>query len=163
MLVYAVNASRAALVRSAITIFFVAVPVMAIGIFAGADRLLGQAAHQARLEDLDNVEKLGGRTLFWDNVVGVLLENPVFGQGIGLRTRESGISSSTHNAFLEAWVGAGIFGALLFTLGIVSTGARLISTIRWSRTRLSAERDNSYRVATTALAVLVYLAVHVLT
>jgi O-antigen ligase len=79
---------------------------------------------------------LGGRREIWDDVVGLIDDRPVRGFGYWAFWDQPDVASliastqnSAHNGFLEAALGLGLVGALLFaiTCGLAITGvARLV-------------------------------------
>jgi O-antigen ligase len=163
MLVYVSRVPGSLSAKLAVILSLVAASALLYLGVGGLDAVFGFVLRESRFEDLQNVERLGGRTEYWGVAIPILLDQPFIGQGIGLRSRESGLSSSMHNAFLEAWVGAGLFGLAAFSAGLFATGLRLTGAAFGGRRSDSHYSKLVPDVALSASAVLAYLLVHGLT
>ncbi len=70
------------------------------------------------------------------------------------------LSGSMHNFMLEAWVGAGLLGAIFFCLGLAINLKRLVHIVSASQKTSSPQETEVNEVASMALAVFVYLLTH---
>lgn len=77
-------------------------------------------ARLLRIADLSHELEVGGRGEIWTNALNAIIENPIFGYGLGsswLFTDR--VSSYPHNLFLQVWIDGGIIGLLLLIVVLV--------------------------------------------
>ena len=85
------------------------------------------AINELRLGDKKNIFTAGGRTKHWVYGINLLMLDPFQGYGLWISKSNSlYIVRSMHNYFFEAWLSSGIVGAIIFTIGLISIGWRLV-------------------------------------
>jgi len=76
-----------------------------------------------RGEQVEYIDRLGGRTVFWARAIEVAERSPVIGTGLTSGTRNEvfpalgrGVISTIHSTWIEAYLGVGIIGVTLVAL-----------------------------------------------
>lgn len=72
-----------------------------------------------RMNNIDDIESLGGRTEIWESTISIFIDSPLF--GVGESNFENrmmliyGVNKSAHNYFLYVLATSGIIGLFLFS------------------------------------------------
>ncbi|MFD0685148.1 O-antigen ligase family protein [Actinomadura fibrosa] len=110
--------------RGRVDVVVLGAAVAVLGVLGFSDRIL---AFVERGETAEKLASLNSRTELWSLAMKAYAESPIFGRGLGasrgLFLDDIGLGGG-HNAFINALVdngavGAGLFAALLLTLGFV--------------------------------------------
>ncbi|MGE0278588.1 MAG: O-antigen ligase family protein [Nitrospiraceae bacterium] len=144
--------------------FFVAVLALSLAAlpsFFHVSKLEEIASRIVRIQDAENVRKLGGRMDLWLEASAQIAERPIVGRGIGWRAQSTDITGSVHNAFLEAALSSGVAGATCLVFALLATAYRLNARVATARLGHRNVHDlGSGGVAIAALGLLIYATMH---